>query len=202
MNIILQDNIDFYKELYNDDTDDEDENNICLLTKLPLDKNKIKLNCGHLFNFLPLYKEVCNQKCKTATSYLETDKLLYNEIKCPYCRQKQKGLLPHVKLNEDIIYISGVNRPEDICMDFHTCSYIFKSGKHKNTACKKSAYYGINGCYCNQHHIMINKNKAEESNNTNNHCCAILKSGKRKGEICNIKIKDNNVEYCRRHLSK
>ena len=91
MNVIIEDNIDFYKELNNiDDDNDDDNNDYCLLTKLPLDMNKIKLSCGHEFNFIPLFKEVCKQKCRCPTSYLETTKLCHNEIKCPYCRQKHQ----------------------------------------------------------------------------------------------------------------
>ena len=40
MNIILEGNINFYEQLNNLDSDDEDEN-VCLLTNLPLDDNKI-----------------------------------------------------------------------------------------------------------------------------------------------------------------
>ena len=48
MNIVLEGNINFYDELNNLDTDDEDENEaVCLLTNLPLDKNSIKLPCNH-----------------------------------------------------------------------------------------------------------------------------------------------------------
>ena len=64
MNIVIDGNIDFYAEL-NKDTDSDDEcsdENTCLLTKLPLDKNSIKLPCSHEFNFYPLYKEVYQQK--------------------------------------------------------------------------------------------------------------------------------------------
>ena len=50
MNIIIEDDIDFYKELNNIDTDNNDtiDSEYCLLTKLPLDRNKIKLSCGQL----------------------------------------------------------------------------------------------------------------------------------------------------------
>ena len=57
MNIILQDNINFFEQLKNLESDDE-EVNVCLLTNLPLDENKITLPCNHSFNFFPLYKEV------------------------------------------------------------------------------------------------------------------------------------------------
>ena len=87
MNIVLEGNINFYDELNKIDTDDEDDNElVCLLTNLPLDQNSIKLSCNHEFNLLPLYREVVKQKTRTASSYLNTDKLAFNQIKCPYCR--------------------------------------------------------------------------------------------------------------------
>lgn len=202
MNFILEDNIDFYNELNNIDSDNEDEENQCLLTKIPLDKNHIKLSCGHAFNFEPLFKEVCNQKCKSGTLHLEINKLAYNEIKCPYCRQKQDKLLPHVKLNNDMNYISGVNGPESLCMEFHKCNYMFKSGKNKDNNCPKPAYHDVSGCYCKSHHTTMIKKHATTIKVECKTCIAVLKSGKRKGEVCGGKIKDETSEYCKRHTSK
>ena len=220
MNIVLEGNINFYDELNKLDTDDEDENEpLCLLTNLPLDKNSIKLSCNHEFNFLPLYKEVVQQKTRTNSSYLNTDKLAYNQIKCPYCRQKTENLLPHVRLNKDMSFISGVNTPESLCMKFHTCNYLFKSGKNKDNCCSKQAYFDVEGCFCSTHHAYALKQKQKNASkminqptsvkNTNNNepsaptlCKAILKTGKRAGQSCNSKIICNNDQFCKRHLSK
>ena len=206
MNIIIEDNINFWEELNNIDSE-EDNIECCLLSKLPLDKNKIKLSCGHEFNFIPLFKEVCRQKHRGSTSYLEISKLCHNEIKCPYCRQKHKQLLPHVKMTSKMLYISGVNSPENMCMDFHTCEYIYKSGKNKGSYCAKTAYYDVAGCFCNTHQLMMIKKlttsvKDEKNNLDCKKCIAILKSGKRKGEACGAKIGDGSSEYCGRHTSK
>ena len=206
MNIIIEDNINFWEELNNIDSE-EDNIECCLLSKLPLDKNKIKLSCGHEFNFIPLFKEVCRQKHRGCTSYLEISKLCHNEIKCPYCRQKHKQLLPHVKMTSKMLYISGVNSPENLCMDFHTCEYIYKSGKKKGSSCDKTAYYDVAGCFCNTHQLRMLKKmttsvKDEKNNLDCKKCIAILKSGKRKGEACGAKIGDGSSEYCGRHTSK
>lgn len=75
MNYILNNNIDFYAELNKDSDDESSDENTCLLTDLPLDKNSIKLPCSHEFNFYPLYKEVFQQKTLTTSSYLNLDKL-------------------------------------------------------------------------------------------------------------------------------
>ena len=37
-------------------------------------------------------------------------------------------LLPHVLVNKEIRFISGVNTPEKMCMNYHTCKYTFKNG--------------------------------------------------------------------------
>lgn len=196
MNIILEGNINFYEQLNNLDSDDEDEN-VCLLTNLPLDDNKITLPCNHSFNFFPLYKEVVNQKTGSFVG-LEINRLSFNQIKCPYCRQKYDQLLPHIRLSNEMNYINGVNSPERLCMDFKDCAYIFKAGKNKGNNCPKTAFHSSKGCYCNTHQkIIYNKIKKDDSICL---CKATLKSGKRKGEVCGIKIKGEG-DFCKRHCS-
>ena len=225
MNIVLEGNINFYDELHNLDSDDDNDNDndnesLCLLTNLPLDKNSIKLPCNHEFNFVPLYKEVVQQKTRTISSHLNTDKLAFNQIKCPYCRQKMDKLLPHVRLNKEMGFISGVNTPEKMCMDFHTCTYTFKSGKNKDQCCSKTAYNSVVGCYCSTHNAYALKQeqkKSSKSTTTNAKkpikkpvkistkkpvCNAILTSGKRVGQSCGSKIKCKNDSFCKRHLPK
>ena len=228
MNIILEGGINFYDELNNIDTDDEDEKS-CLLTNMPLDKNSIKLPCSHEFNFLPLYNEVFHQKVKSSTSHLNTDKLAFNQIKCPYCRQKFDFLLPHIRLNKDMIFYAGVNTPEALSMDYHTCEYMFKNGKRANEYCSKTAYYGVAGCYCPTHQISMEKKGSSKkqtnividlsgdisndkstvsnvnavlSNKTNVYCMAVLKTGKRFGQDCGSKTCTESTQFCKRHLPK
>lgn len=206
MNIIIEDNIDFYKQLHELESDDEDDDEqLCLLTKLPLDQNKIVLPCNHSFNLFPLYKEVCYQKLRTSTSYLETDRLNTNQMKCPYCRQKFDFVLPHVRINKKMGFLTGVNSPEKICMTpFHSCSHIFKSGKHKDIQCSKIGYYTEHGCYCMIHQTALAKRRLKTSNVYNNNhalhkCSAVLQSGKRKGELCNAKTSNQETSLCNRH---
>jgi hypothetical protein len=198
MNLILPNEINFYDELNKLDSDNEEYDNTCLLTKLPLDKNNITLSCGHTFNFEPLFKEVCNQK---NTTHFEITKLKINQIKCPYCRQKQDKLLPYVKLHNKMTYINGVNSPMHLCMEFHKCDYLFKSGKNKGNICSKSAYHDVTGCYCNSHHTIIYKKQAIDKIE-HKLCNAVLKSGKRRGEACGGKIHDTDATCCKRHMPK
>jgi len=201
MNIILEGGVNFYDELNKSDSEvDDEEEECCLITNYPLDKNSITLQCNHKFNLLPLYKEVCNQKCKA--SHLEITKLKMNEIKCPYCRQRHNKLLPHVKLNNTMSYIHGVNSPEEYCMSLYSCEYTYKSGKNKGNACSNNAYINVDGCYCNTHHKYMEKKLATSKKDEINKCSAILKSGKRKGMSCGCKISDKTNEFCNRHTPK
>ncbi len=150
----------------------------CLLTKEPLRPDHIKLECGHTFNYIPLFKEVIYQKCnkidpkcvnndivgggidvvqgyKNKTYYNkslsnETTRLSTNEIKCPYCRTIIKKLLPYYPY-ENVKYIVGVNYPAEMCMEGHTCS---SDPDCKNPPIYKEPY----GFVCKSHLRLHNKN--------------------------------------------
>ena len=63
MNFVLSDNIDFYAELNKDSDDESTDENTCLLTNLPLDKNSIKLPCSKQWRLYPLIS--VRYPCKT-----------------------------------------------------------------------------------------------------------------------------------------
>ncbi len=205
INYIVEDNFDFYKELYNEDdvvVNDGDnskinnDDNICLISKLALDHNHISLPCNHKFNFIPLYNEIKSQKVNV--NRLETSRLYICEIKCPYCRTIHSKLLPHIVLNSGMNYIIGVNTPKKYCMDFHTCSYVFKCGNRKNTTCSDTAYYSDIGCYCKRHTCYVSEHEGNVDT-TVVYCSAIVKSGKRKGTECNCKVTKKSPTLCSRH---
>jgi len=165
MNYIIEGGIDFYSEINKKeensitDVEQEDDDEKCLITHQLLTLNFIKLSCGHKFNYLPLYKEICNQKkvlSNNAISY-ETYRLKINEIKCPYCRLKKNEILPYIQVydesgNQQVDRIHGVNTPERFCMKTEVmCAWKFKQGKEQGEICSKNAYY-------NPHKININKN--------------------------------------------
>lgn len=80
---------------------DLNQDNLCLITGEPLSDNHIILPCQHKFNYIPLYNEIKKQKIcflpnKKSHSYLETQKLRQNQIKCPYCRTIVDGILPPI----------------------------------------------------------------------------------------------------------
>lgn len=99
----IEDNIDFFNELYksldiedNNNKTEEDEN-LCLITKNKLTEYYVELDCGHKFNYEPLFKDIKNHKQKFNAMEGSLNRLSIPEIRCPYCRNKQKKLLPYYK---------------------------------------------------------------------------------------------------------
>ena len=126
---------DFQKELYlllSQDSSCDDE--LCLISNLPLDDNHIELSCTHKFNYNSIFHEIKYQK--THSHHLETQKLSHSEIKCPYCRTIQKGLLPCRTNYENI---TGVNWPKKYQYKSNICGYTFLSGKRKGVTKGESA---------------------------------------------------------------
>jgi hypothetical protein len=179
MNYIIADNINFFNELKkelgsstknnqdnkssNDNTISDDNENICLITHQPLEKNYITLNCKHKFNYLPLYNEVVNQKEYTG---LETTYLKVNEIKCPYCRTITPNLLPFIEY-PNVIRKRGVNTPTKYCMKLFSCQWVKKSKESETILCNKEAYKNDNGIYCNHHHKLVTKKLEKITNSIN-----------------------------------
>ena len=108
-NYKVEDNINFYSELTKS-LKEEDENleNICLITNTPLEEHNIKLECGHSFNYLSIYKDINNHKNKFNLMELSSSTLKAEQIRCPYCRNIQNKLLPYVEI-EGVEKIHGVN---------------------------------------------------------------------------------------------
>ena len=192
----------FSKLLYEALSEDKcDEREKCLITGDVLDNDCIKMNCNHCFNYNAIFNEVKVQKNTIKKYYnsLETQKLGRGEIKCPYCRNVQKGLLPYRSGFPKIKY---VNWPPSLIMKTNKCMAVLKSGKRKGEICGKVCCEK----YCGRH---MYKAKSENSANTteskhvnSNFCVAIIKNGKRKGEICGCKLKSKYIQNkrCGKHF--
>lgn len=98
-NYIIDNNINFYEELYKslDEPEPTTEIETCLITNSPLTENYVQLECKHKFNYVPLYNDILIHK-KTFNR-LERRMLDAREIRCPYCRNIQKTLLPFYKMD-------------------------------------------------------------------------------------------------------
>lgn len=105
----LEGGIDFFAELYKSlDIEESDENNICLITNQPLTDKFVSLNCGHKFNYIPLYNDLVNHRRKFNIMEASNERLSLTEIRCPYCRSKQDGLLPYYE-DLGLSKVTGVN---------------------------------------------------------------------------------------------
>lgn len=107
---LIEGNLNFYEELYKSlcEENKSDDYNCCLITEQPLVENYITMECGHKFNYQPLFYDILNHKKKYNS--MERQHLRSCDIRCPYCRNVQKKLLPHV---EGYPKVHGVNYYEE-----------------------------------------------------------------------------------------
>ena len=128
----IEGNIDFFSELYkslDDESKLESDINICLITNQPLIDKFVELTCGHKFNYIPLFNDIYNHKKKFNLMEGKSTSLKVNEIRCPYCRKKQIGVLPYY---EELILekTNGVNFYDETEVECNNCSnQSFYNGK-------------------------------------------------------------------------
>jgi hypothetical protein len=140
--------IDFFTELYKslDDEDNnhktDEDNNKCLITNQVLTDKFIEMSCGHKFNYLPLYYDMLNHKNKFNNLEGSATRLKRNEIRCPYCRKRQTGLLPYYE-ELNLPKSCGVNYIEhnyDPDTDFVPSSNQYKKCEHLSPNIYFNAY--------------------------------------------------------------
>jgi len=152
-------NTNLHKLLCSESFDTEDDpvdEKICLISNIKLEETPVKLCCGHTFNYDSIFNEIKQQKniYPNSNIYLETQKLNVNQIKCPYCRTVQNGLIPYRK---DYPRLQRVNWPPKYHYLPNSCIYKFLSGKRKNTLCNKKC----SESYCPNHFSIIEKRTAK-----------------------------------------
>jgi len=108
----IEGNISFYDELYKSLDDevaqDTENDDMCLITNLPLTDTHFKMQCGHKFNYMPLFMDIKNHKQKFNVMEGSGGKLGQHQIRCPYCRTKHTGTLPYYE-ELGLAKINGVN---------------------------------------------------------------------------------------------
>jgi hypothetical protein len=191
---IIEGGIDFFSELYKSLDDDESifkteqDNNLCLITNQALTTNYVTMNCGHKFNYIPLFKDIDNHKKNFNNMESSSGRLGKNEIRCPYCRKKQTDLLPYYE-NFGIPKVPGINElyvvePVKSYKHYHSCEYIIPVNSLNGDPvldasgvphvakcyfygsqiefCANNTNYGDTKYYCwNHKKIMIRKYKKE-----------------------------------------
>lgn len=188
MKYVFENNINFFDELYKsldiEEKEQENEDDICLITKQNLCDRFVKMNCGHKFNYLPLYNDILNHKKKFNSMESRTGALHNNEIRCPYCRNKQTGVLPYYE-DLSLLKVNGVNYYDPSIDDkpnYTKCEFLTPKVVFENDEVEKSANsdekkfikcylygskimdenYGDTKCYCYYHKKIIIKNKKKE----------------------------------------
>jgi hypothetical protein len=114
---------------------------------------------------------------------LETTKVEYNEIKCPYCRCITPHILPYYSY-PDVSKIKYVNTPANIALPAMLCEYNNKSTKE--TICRTSCVYHekYDMMLCNRH---FNKTETDAASNT------LPKTTRRKAKTTEINVDDENI---------
>ena len=182
MDLTVDDGWNFQTELMKAICQHDTENinyKVCLISGSSLEDEYVELACKHQFNYSSIFHEIFKQK-KNPSS-LETQKLTKYQIKCPYCRNIQYGLLPYCKkFNKKEIYI---NWPPKHSYSQYKCQAIIKTGKRKGQKCD---------IYCvGEHCYKHGKHKNRKI------CNGVCKSGKRKGLQCTYRAVING--FCKVH---
>ena len=82
----IEGGIDFFSELYKPQEYEEnklkmeDDNNLCLITNQPLTDKFVTMECGHKFNYIPLFNDLVNHKKKFNNMEGTATHLKNNEI--------------------------------------------------------------------------------------------------------------------------
>lgn len=155
--------------------------NVCLITDQPLTAFHVQLECGHKFNYEPLYQEALRQKGRMGMhNYYE--KIGTHQIKCPYCRSITNHLLPYIGNSPHPVIkrLVGVNAPAHMCLPGAPCSATNK--------CHANAFYECNEkLYCYRHYqVAIKPPVVKPIKAVNVRCIAENQSGKNKGTQCRL----------------
>lgn len=114
----------------------------CMISKAPLDPAcTIQLTCGHKFNYIPLYRDLC--------ASIKRSK--FGTTSCPYCRLSMPFLLPNYH-HPSVFPHKGVNHPSKLCMPQYCCSWVPTTGKNKFIKCTRGGTIHPEGVFCSQHH--------------------------------------------------
>jgi hypothetical protein len=128
----IEGNIDFFAELYKsldieeNNQKTEEDNNLCLISNELLTDKYVTMECGHKFNYLPLYLDVKNHKQKFNGMEGSSTRLYQDEIRCPYCRKKQAGVLPYYE-ELGLEKLHGINCIDPNYSSVKTSSHYYKT---------------------------------------------------------------------------
>ena len=164
----IEGNVNFFSELAKslnvnakeEEEKEEDNSSTCLITNAQLTPHYVTLKCNHSFNYLPLYNEINAQK--TVKNTLEVVKLGANQLKCPYCRCVQTGILPFCEeLSEQAPFLYGVNTVNVIYRVCFKCNYVkYTDSENAPVFCTGLPYLTMendNKSYCYSHFFEMKR---------------------------------------------
>lgn len=207
--------IDFYAELNKNMVCnpilEDDDTNKCLITRLPLVDGFVRMECGHSFNYLPLYNELVQQQKPSICGYAKIGRVV-----CPFCRHSQQTILPYNRsfklvigvnmypmklLKQELVQLCQETKPCSIDGCIVTAAFTLDSGDHY---CQSHKLLGLSINKQKVHHeaFLLKKTSAEMkmAKKTTAGCCTqILKTGIRKGQECACKKVINGTTFCSRH---
>ena len=199
MNYIIEDNIDFYKSINDDNTiNNNNEEGLCLITNEPLEPDFVSLKCGHAFNYIPLYNDILGHKTKGNRLEHKQFQLNKNQIRCPYCKTVQNKLLPYYE-KKGVKAILGVNvqcPPNDSCNYIHSSSWAKKLLKKQQDKEAKLLQKQQD-----KEAKLLQKQQDKEAKllqKQQDKCVFMLTRGINKGSQCRCNIVENG--FCKRHL--
>jgi len=138
--------VDLLEKEMNTPTDNNMD--ICLISREPLNDTCVILPCKHKYNYYSIYRELINQRIKY--------RLKKPRIQCPYCRTNHTYVLPYI-IKEGVEKIKWINSPAKHQLLPNKCTYIFKNNKK---VCNKSCMHEM----C-PYHTKITTTSVEELNN-------------------------------------
>jgi hypothetical protein len=175
-----------FDELYQQILEEKKKcDNPCLICRMNLKDDFIKLPCTHSYHSDCLFKKYGN-----GSQY---------SIECPYCRQ-----IHNVSkyINKCVAIISTTKKKCNkntlssnlLCKKHknykpNNCKHVLKSGKNKGNECNKAIHSDEEFC---KKHLNLKKDK---------YCTFILTRGINKGKLCNKNV-TSDQQYCKNHIIK
>ena len=197
MNYTIENGLNFYETLQqtmalHDAENNEQDNGICLISNTPLDAHFFTFECGHKFNYAPIFNDISNHKKKY--NHMENGKghLNMNEIRCPFCRKKQTGVLPYYA-DLSFAKVHGVNYINPAITEyahgstFTKCGFIITPESDETGPAVKCQSVGnvitFDFCFCYPHYIQhkqIEKQKIKAIKDAAN---ALVKAAEKEAKI-------------------
>lgn len=201
---IIEDNVDFYSELHKSITAAAPtDSNKCLISDCELTDYFVQLECGHKFNYVPLFRDAINHRDKFNLMETARSRVGLNEIRCPYCRHIHRNVLPYYK-ELGLAKIKGINvyipKNTSMCQfNMSNMDVCYRLIDYNDPHTKLPAKYEDRLSYCYRHKCFMTNYYANLTPVMA--CNAVLKSGSRKGQVCGCGAMPN-ADKCGKHMVK